>query len=244
MTSIFAAAPEANDGTMLDGSNAESGFTLIELMVVLLIIAILLAIAIPTFLGVSGSARDRAAQSNLTNALTEAIAYYEDGQTYDASSGQSSAQLNTLCSQDTAASGCSNTPPALLQATFSVLGSQEFAFTWGTNSCTAANASKCVSVLPVDVSYSGDGQGIILAMMSGSGACWYALDVEATPASYTVGGPDVASNTGVFAGQTSVPLTAGGRYFATENGSSVTCSAAHAQGFANWYGSYASAKSE
>ena len=31
---------------------AEAGFTLIELMVVLLIMAILLAIAIPTFLGV------------------------------------------------------------------------------------------------------------------------------------------------------------------------------------------------
>ena len=48
-----------------------SGFTLIELMVVLLIIAILLAIAIPTFLGVTSSANDRATQSNLTNALTE-----------------------------------------------------------------------------------------------------------------------------------------------------------------------------
>src|ERR1039458_10739746 len=48
---------------------AEEGFTLIELMVVLLILAILLAIAIPTFLGVKGGAQDRAAQSNLTNAL-------------------------------------------------------------------------------------------------------------------------------------------------------------------------------
>ena len=55
----------------------EAGFTLIELMVVLLIIAILLAIAIPTFLGVTGSANDRATQSNLTNALTEASAIYQ-----------------------------------------------------------------------------------------------------------------------------------------------------------------------
>src|SRR5476649_2561913 len=58
---------------------AEAGFTLIELMVVLLIIAILLAIAIPTFLGVTSSANDRAAQSNLTNGLTEAVAQYQAG---------------------------------------------------------------------------------------------------------------------------------------------------------------------
>src|SRR5579863_8178928 len=66
----------------IEGEAADAGFTLIELMVVLLIIAILLAIAIPTFLGVTGSANDRAAQSNITNALTELKALYQNGQTY------------------------------------------------------------------------------------------------------------------------------------------------------------------
>jgi|SRR5829696_4937358 len=50
----------------------EDGFTLIELMVVVLIIAILIAIAIPTFLGAQDRARDRGAQSNLRNGLTAA----------------------------------------------------------------------------------------------------------------------------------------------------------------------------
>ena len=50
----------------------EQGFTLIELMVVVLIIAILIAIAIPTFLGAQDRARDRGAQSDLRNALTAA----------------------------------------------------------------------------------------------------------------------------------------------------------------------------
>ena len=48
----------------------EAGFTLIELMVVVLIIAILIAIAIPTFLGARSRAQDRAAQSSLRNSLT------------------------------------------------------------------------------------------------------------------------------------------------------------------------------
>ena len=48
----------------------EDGFTLIELMVVVLIIAVLIAIAIPPFIGAQNRARDRAAQSNLRNSLT------------------------------------------------------------------------------------------------------------------------------------------------------------------------------
>ena len=52
-------------------------------MVVLLILAILLAIAIPTFLGVTKSANDRAAQSNLNTALVNAKAAFEqNGQSY------------------------------------------------------------------------------------------------------------------------------------------------------------------
>ena len=51
-------------------------------MVVLLIMAILLAIAIPTFLGVKGGAQDRATQSNLNTALTNAKAIYGNNQAY------------------------------------------------------------------------------------------------------------------------------------------------------------------
>ena len=65
------------------GREDEEGFTLIELMVVVLIIAILLAIAIPTFLGARNSANARSAQSNLRNALTAEQSYWTNNQTFD-----------------------------------------------------------------------------------------------------------------------------------------------------------------
>jgi type IV pilus assembly protein PilA len=81
-------------------ARSEEGFTLIELMVVVLIIAILLAIAIPTFLGARSRAQDRAAQSNLRNALTTEKTYYTDAQKYtvdDAAGGAlSSIEPNLL----------------------------------------------------------------------------------------------------------------------------------------------------
>src|SRR5436305_13385696 len=65
------------------GRDDEQGFTLIELMVVVLIIAILLAIAIPVFLGSKNAANARAAQSDLRNALTAEQRTYTNNQAFD-----------------------------------------------------------------------------------------------------------------------------------------------------------------
>jgi type IV pilus assembly protein PilA len=62
----------------------DEGFTLIELMVVVLIIAVLVAIAIPSFLGFRNSAQDRAAQSDLRNTLLAEKAVWTDSGSYSA----------------------------------------------------------------------------------------------------------------------------------------------------------------
>ena len=82
----------------------ERGFTLIELMVVVLIIAILIAIAIPTFLGARQRAQDRAAQSNVRNALTAEKTFFTDGQAYTGSAASLAAIEPSLTYVTTAAS--------------------------------------------------------------------------------------------------------------------------------------------
>ena len=60
----------------------DEGFTLIELMVVVMIIAVLIAIAIPSVLGFRKSAQDRAAQSEVRNVLLSEKAYWLDNGDY------------------------------------------------------------------------------------------------------------------------------------------------------------------
>jgi prepilin-type N-terminal cleavage/methylation domain-containing protein len=71
----------------------EGGFTLIELLVVIIIIGILAAIAIPTFLNQRVKGWESAAKSELKNAATAQESYFTDNSTYVAASAAGEASL-------------------------------------------------------------------------------------------------------------------------------------------------------
>jgi type IV pilus assembly protein PilA len=195
---------------------AEGGFTLIELMVVLLIIAILLAIAIPTFLGVTNTAGDRAAQSNLTNALTEAKALYQVNQAYS--------QNNTAY-------------------TSTAFQSQAPEFTWTAGNCATSTAGNCISFAVGDASTVGDGQGLALAAWSSkTNTCWYAVDLENTPAQLAT-----TDTVAFIQGSTSknVTLTSAGVWYGKNVVTGGPCTASTAlnpPAAAGWATSYSGAK--
>jgi type IV pilus assembly protein PilA len=74
----------------------EKGFTLIELLVVVIILGILTAIAIPSYLSFRGRAEDSANKANVRSIVPSIESYYADNNTY---SGMTLSALQTTYDQ-------------------------------------------------------------------------------------------------------------------------------------------------
>ena len=99
----------------------EGGFTLIELLVVLLIIAILLSIAVPSYLGLQKKAQQTAAMSDVRAAIPDAEAYHSDIGSY---AGMTAGALHTT--YDAGLIVSVNGSPGIVSATPSATDSSKY----------------------------------------------------------------------------------------------------------------------
>ena len=139
----------------------QGGFTLIELMVVVMIIAILIGIAIPAFLGARGRAQDAAAKSNIRNGLSSSTAIFSDNQEY-------------AVTADTVADLVDEEPSLKFYA-----GGAD------TTALGADRTEKDISVV-VDSTVASTRDTIYLAVLSKTGNCFYIRHVN-TPGDATSG---------------------------------------------------------
>jgi type IV pilus assembly protein PilA len=154
----------------------QGGFTMVELAVVVLVIGILIAIAIPTFLGSRNRAYNRAAQADLRTALVGAKAIYSTVGSYQCA---------------TAANGVA--APCVGVGMPSV----ERALNYQTTASTTALPNVSINV-PTAILWGA-------ARMSKSGTCYGIRDVPTGAPPATVGtwyGQSLATCTGAFAATT------------------------------------------
>lgn len=89
---------------------SEHGYTFIEISLVVLILGLLIAVSVPSFLGAKQRANDRAAQTGLRHTLTNAKAIYSDDDSFSNADPTSLHQIETAL---TFANGVSTGPKVI-----------------------------------------------------------------------------------------------------------------------------------
>jgi type IV pilus assembly protein PilA len=169
-----------------ESAHFDEGFSLIELMVVMLVLAVLLSIAIPTFLGTTATADNRSAQSNLITAFTDAKTQFQNGgQTYFVGGTQDAAAF-----------------AGLLDA-----AQLDLRFRAGSLGPSISQGSSD-SMSTISVAVSADGNGLVLAAYSVPGNCFYVVDNTEPLSAASISTSPYAGTT-VVTTTTSSPASAG-----------------------------------
>jgi prepilin-type N-terminal cleavage/methylation domain-containing protein len=165
------------NGTRTRRTREEEGFTLIELMVVVLILGILMAIAIPTFLSLTGSAKANAAQADLTTASEDESIYFTQYGDFDANPSANTAadniQVGTVNGTGANTPGMKGTDPGINWTTYNT-GSIALGGVSPVTSASAGTKTVWVDML------SSTGLAIILGTAASNGNTYWVSDNAGT----------------------------------------------------------------
>ncbi len=192
----------------------EQGFTLVEMLVVLLIIGVILAIAIPTFLGIRTSNQDTLAQTSIDTTMTTAHQQYQFYSNYSHVFPQDLAQLLPsihFIPFDQSSSGPND-------VSVNIVGCADAAVPPSTTPSCRNDPSQYNF-------YGNNDTALVLAAFSNTGACWFEMSLMAP-------------------GATQFGPAAAGTYYAAVAYSRGNCSSGNPPKVATqWHASWTSAAS-
>ena len=204
---------------------------IIELVIVLVILGILTAILLPTFLGTTQNAKVTSAESNLSTAVTNTQTFYANsGQTFGVSrvavvSSIQASEPGLVVSTSASADG--NVAVLLVSSSEVVLGTYSAGALGGTGGCIYAsiNNSGSAATYPTGTTYAAASGGCTSSSIPTSG--W----LPAMPSASTTGGGGStltaqSTEAAILAAVTAAPIWMGTQSGITANPSDITAAIA------------------